>query len=112
MTPYMETTTLQVNITDIEVRHYLRELAWYHNGERIVPTEHLLISQENKTLTILNTTDEDSGTYEAMFEGLLVYPHNQYCEQVHVNLLRYYPILAPVVFKVNTKGIIIIITLS
>ena len=104
MTHHLETITLQVNITDIEVRHYLRELAWYHNGERLVPTEHMLISENNKTLTILNTTKEDRGVYEAMFEGLLVYPHNRYCEKLHVNLLRYHPILSPVVFQVGTKG--------
>ena len=104
MTHHLETITLQVNITDVEVRHYLRELAWYHNGERLVPTQNQLLSQDNKTLIILNTTDDDNGIYEAMFEGLLVYPHNQYCEQVHVNLLRHYPILKAVIFQVNTKG--------
>ena len=70
----------------------------------------MVFSQDNKTLTILNTTEEDSGVYEAMFEGLLVYPHNHYCEQVNVYLLRHYPILSPVVFQVGTKGMLMVLS--
>ena len=106
MTQNLETITLQVNTINVEVKDFLRELAWYHNGERVLPDTHQLLSQDNKTLTILNSTEDDSGVYEAMFEGFLVFPYNRYCEQLYVNLLRSYPLLAPVVFQVGTKGTI------
>ena len=106
---HMDTVILRVNTTNVNVKDFLRELAWYHNGVRIMPSDRLLLSQDNKTVTVLNITEDDIGVYKAVFEGLYVYPHNQYCEQLFVNLLRHYPLLAPVVFQVNVSGMYIML---
>jgi len=36
-------------------------LAWYHNGSKISPSNRLWISENETSLTILNTVDSDAG---------------------------------------------------
>jgi len=103
-----EVVTLQVNITSTTTftRDYLRLLTWYHNGVEIVPTSGgtISLSSDNTTLTIANTSASDAGVYHAEFAGLSLYPFNELCEMETLAILRHYPILFPIVFKVYVSG--------
>ena len=72
----------------------------------MIPNERIVLVDSNKTLTISNTTDDDSGVYEVKFTGLFIHPYSRNCEQDILALLRHYPIAIPVHFYVykNTPG--------
>ena len=69
----------------------------------MIPSERIVITEFNKTLTIFNTTDDDSGVYEVKFTGLLVHPYSKKCEQDVLALLRHYPIAIPAHFYLHTS---------
>ena len=96
--------TLQVGITNASIRYYFRALTWYHNGNKLTPGGRITLSSDNTTLTVINSTVEDSGVYEARFNGLLIHPYSRICEEAVLDLLRNYPVLKPAVFHVGTTG--------
>ena len=98
------TITLQVNTLNAINR--LLGLTWYHNGSKIVPHNdpRLILSNNNKTLTITNFTSSYSGIYKAQFDKLLVSPFDENCEDEVLSLTRSYPILKPAMFCVNTDS--------
>ena len=95
--------TLQANTSDHDVVNQLHELTWYHNGSKIVPGYdlRLILSSNNKTLTISNFTSRYDGIYKAQFDHLLITPFNEICESIVLSLMRNYPILKPAVFCIN-----------
>ena len=97
---------LQVGITPTAVTNYLRLLQWSHNGAEVVADGRISLSEDNTTLTIVNTSIADSGLYEAKFGGLLVHPYSRNCEQDVLDVLGQYPVLLPAEFHVysNTSG--------
>ena len=108
--------TLKVGITDVYVQYYLntyhnvslryffRALTWYHNGNKLTPGGRIILSIDNTTLTVINSTAADSGVYEARFDGLLIHPYSRSCEEAVLNLLRHYPVLKPAVFYVGATS--------
>ena len=98
-----EPVTLKVNITSTDIHYNFRALTWFHNGMEVIPSERIVITEFNKTLTIFNTTDDDSGVYEVKFTGLLVHPYSKKCEQDVLALLRHYPIAIPAHFYLHTS---------
>ena len=96
--------TLQVGITYTSIRYFFRALTWYHNGNKLTPGGRIILSSDNTTLTVINSTAADSGVYEARFDGLLIHPYSRSCEEAVLDLLRHYPILKPAVFYVGTTG--------
>ena len=103
-----ESVTLNINVasTPTDIHYNFRALTWFHDGVEVIPNERITIMDFNKTLTIFNATDDDSGVYEATFTGLFIHPYNEYCEQDILALLRYYPVAIPVHFYVyqNSPG--------
>ena len=95
--------TLQVNISNHIAVNQLLELTWYHNGSKILPRTdpRLILSSNNKTLTITNFSSSYSGIYKAQFNQLLVSPFDEQCKDEVLSLMRHYPILKPAVFCVN-----------
>ena len=111
-----DTIILRVNITPTATftRDYLRALTWYNNGIEIIPGSYhydyynhystISLSSDNTTLTITNSQPSDAGVYHVQFAGLRIYPYNKLCEEESLAILRYYPLLSPVVFNVYTNG--------
>ena len=62
--------TLQVNTSNHDILYELRELTWYHNGSKIVlgSDPRMILSNNNKTLTISNFTSRYTGMYKAQFD--------------------------------------------
>lgn len=99
-----ETLSLQIETLNIKITEYLLELTWYHNGAVIVPnSERVMLSYDNKTLTITNFTQFDTGMYKVQFNQLFVHPPNEDCKEQLISLLRSHPVLKPIVFCVNTE---------
>ena len=98
--------SLQVETLDIDIAKYLLELTWYHNGSVIVPDHdaRVTLSNNNKTLTITNFTQADTGMYKAQFNQLFVHSYNENCKEKLLSLLRNHPILMPAVFCVNMES--------
>ena len=63
-----------------------------------------IISTDNMSLTIMNISADDAGVYIAMYDGLLLYPHNKTCEKWLLRALRHYPVLQPVTFTLSVDG--------
>ena len=98
--------TLRVNVTETTTNTYLRELNWYHNGQKINPDSNTRfnLSSDNTSMTITSVTDEDGGEYLVQFDGLRLYPYDQVCERQTLSMLRQYPLLAPAVLFISTNG--------
>ena len=109
--------TLQVEITtnasiydytlyyrDVNIRYLFRALTWYHNGNKLTSNERITLSSDNTTLTVANSTVEDSGVYEVRFDGLLIHPYSRTCEEAVLNLLRHYPVFETAVFHLGTTS--------
>ena len=106
--------TLKAEITDVYVQYYLntypnvnlryyfRALTWYHNDNKLTPGGRILLSSDNTTLTVINSTVADSGVYEARFDGLLIHPYSRYCEEAVLDILRH--VLKPAIFYVGTTS--------
>ena len=95
---------LTVNIMNTVITDYLRELNWYHNGNKISNSSKYSITNDNKTLVINNITNENFGEYSVRFDGLRLYHYNKECEEKIVQILRSYPVLSPVTFTVTSNG--------
>ena len=93
-----EAVILNVGLTAVDIRYWLRALTWYHNGAEVIPNGRITLSNDNTTLTITNATEFDSGVYEVKFAGLLVHPYRKICEAEVTRVLQHYPLLRPVVF--------------
>ena len=104
--PEQKTITLQVNTSNHIVADLLLGLTWYYNSLKIVPGDDLslILSNNNRTLTISNYSSSYSGKYKAQFDQLFVYPYDKNCKDEVVSLVRHYPVLKPVVFCVNVDG--------
>ena len=97
--------TLQVNITFRSVNRYFGSLTWYQNGEPLQQDARKILSGDNTSLTITNTSEHDTGVYEVQFTDLLVSPPKiKDCENEMLSLLRQYPLFTPVIFYVHTEG--------
>ena len=99
-----QNVTLQVRITDNDIRYYFRALTWYHNGNKLAPNGRISLSNDNTTLTVVNSTLADGGLYEVRFDGLLIHPYSRTCEEAVLDLLRHYPVLKAAVFHVGTTS--------
>ena len=97
-----ENVTLKVGPTPSDASYYFRLLTWYHDGVELVDGGRIALSDFNTTITITDTSEDDSGVYEAKYDGLLVRPYSSNCEDDVIDLLRHYPLLKPVVFHVYT----------
>ena len=95
---------LTVSIIYTVILNYLRELNWYHNGNKIANFNKYSITNDNKTLVINNITDKDFGEYSVRFDGLRLYHYNKDCEQRILQVLRNYPLLRPLVFSLTSDG--------
>ena len=91
---------------NINVTRLLSELTWYHNGAVIVPDqdERIILSNDNKTLTVNNFTSADAGVYRAQFNRISVEPYNQSCNDKLIPLLRNYPIFAPAIYCIGVNS--------
>ena len=95
--------TLSVEVNPKRTAYNFRALTWFHNGVQITSDDRIVISESTETLSILNTTDADSGVYEVKFTGLLVRPYARKCEQDVLALLRHYPVAEAAVFHLYTN---------
>ena len=97
---------IQVEMLNINVTRLLSELTWYHNGAVIVPDqdERIILSNDNKTLTVNNFTSADAGVYRAQFSQISVEPYNQSCNDKLIPLLRNYPIFAPAIYCIGVNS--------
>ena len=98
-----ENVTLKVGLTPSPASYYFRLLTWYHDGVELVDGGRITLNDLNTTITMTDTSEDDSGIYEARYNGLLVRPYDRGCERDIIDLLRHYPLLKPVVFHVNTE---------
>ena len=89
---------------NVNLCYYLRALTWYHNGNKLAPGGRITLSNDNTTLTVINSTAADSGVYEARFDELLIHPYSRFCEEAVLDLLRHYPVLKPAVFYVGATS--------
>ena len=96
--------TLRVETTNIVITNYLRELNWYHNGNKISNSSKYSITNDNKTLVINNFANKDIGEYSVRFDGLRLYHYDKNCEQKILQVLKSYPVLRPVVFTLTSDG--------
>ena len=96
--------TLNVKVSSHDIQYDFRALTWFHNGVEFIPNERRVISKSNTSLSIFNTTEEDSGVYEVKFTGLLVHPYSRKCEQDILALLRHYPVAAAALFHLYTNS--------
>ena len=98
--------SLQVNISSHSIADLLLELTWYHNGSKILPRNdpRLILSSDNRTLTITNFASNYAGMYKAQFDQLFVSPFDEQCKVEVFSLMRHYPILKPALFCVNMEG--------
>jgi len=78
----------------------LYNLSWYYNDELISNSSDSLIMNEGTSLT----TTLQEGVYEAKFDRLALLPHDSYCEDNIVSIMRKYTLMKPVKFFVNTEG--------
>ena len=95
---------MTVNIISTIILNYLRELNWYHNGNKISNSSKYSITNDNKTLFINSITDKDFGEYSVSFDGLRLYHYDKDCEQKILQVLRSYPVLRPLVFSLTSDG--------
>ena len=93
-----------MNVINTVILNYLRELNWYHNGNKISNSSKYSITNDNKTLVINNITDKDFGEYSVRFDGLRLYHYDKDCEQKILQVLRSYPVLRPLVFSLTSDG--------
>ena len=80
------------------------DLSWYHNGVKIFPDSSHMFLQDNMTLTMSPANSMDVGIYEAVYDGISVYPFNQACETEVLRIVRLYPIMSPATFIVYSSG--------
>lgn len=88
----------------VNIHNFFRALTWYHNGNKLTSNERITLSSDNTTLTVANSTVEDSGVYEVRFDGLLIHPYSRTCEEAVLNLLRHYPVFKTAVFHLGTTS--------
>ena len=80
------------------------DLSWYHNGIKIFPDSRRMFLQDNMTLTVSPANSTDVGIYEAVYDGISVYPFNQACETEVLRIVRLFPIMSPATFIVYSSG--------
>ena len=99
-----EDVTLKVGHTPSSrfLSYYFRLLTWYHDGVELEDGGRIILSDFNTTITITATSEDDSGVYEAKYDGLLRRPYNKVCEAIAMDLFRNYPLLKPAVFHLYT----------
>ena len=97
-----ENVTLKVGLTPSDASYYFRLLTWYRDGVELVDGGRITLSDFNTTITITDTSENDSGVYEAKYNGLLIHPYDRICEGVVIDLLSHYPLLKPAVFHIYT----------
>ena len=99
-----EMIKLSVAPIEINVTKYLLGLTWYHNGSVVVPNDRILLSADNKSLSIATFSSADNGVYQVQYNQLFIYPHNEQCQNDLLSLFRHHPIFRPVIFCVNMKN--------
>ena len=67
----------------------------------MVPSDRIILSAGNKSLSIANSSTADNGVYRVQYNKLFVHPYNEHCQNEVLSLFRHYPILRPVIFCVN-----------
>ena len=103
------TITLQVtNTSATSSTEKLRELNWYRgdSNQPLTADSHKYeLKDDNMTLMIMNFSSADDGTYTARYNGLLLYPHDRFCEQQVLRALQRYPVLRPFAITLTADGI-------
>ncbi len=98
-----ENITLNVVVNPIsKVFYNFRTLTWFHNGNQLHHGERVAISEDHTELAIYDTSETDSGVYEARFTGLIIQPYSRSCEAGVLDLLAHYPVLKAAVFHLTT----------
>ena len=107
--PSGSTVTLGIYKTSaVEIAKHLRELNWYYrdsNQPLATDGRKYRLKNDNMSLVIMNFSSADVGTYTASYNGLLLYPHNKFCEQQVLRVLQRYPVLRPVTITLSANGI-------
>ena len=96
--------TLEVGIGDSNKRQYFRSLKWFVNSVEISSNVKYLISQDDRSLTINGTVEQDAGVYEVKFTELLRQGYEAKCKAEVLDLLSSYPIASPVTFQLVEQG--------
>ena len=96
--------TLEVGIGDSDKIQYFRSLKWFVNSVEISSNGKYLISQDDRSLTINGTVEQDAGVYEVKFTSFLSQGYKAGCEAEVLDLLSSYPIASPVTFQLVKQG--------
>ena len=104
--PGSDPVTLEVGIGDSDKIQYFRSLKWFVNSVEISSNGKYLISQDDRSLTINDTVEQDAGVYEVKFTGLLRKGYEEKCraDSEVLDLLSSYPIASPVTFQLVKQG--------
>ncbi len=98
-----ESITLNVVVNPIsKVFYNFRTLTWFRNGNQLHSGRRVSIREDHTELAIYDTSETDSGVYEARFTGLVIQPYSRSCEAGILDLLAHYPVLKAAVFHLTT----------
>ena len=103
-TPGSDPVTLEVGIGDSDKIQYFRSLKWFVNSVEISSNGKYLISQDDRSLTINGTVEQDAGVYEVKFTSFLRRGYEAKCKAEVLDLLSSYPIASPVTFQLVKQG--------
>ena len=81
---------------------------WFYNNTVICVgscSSHYILSHDSKTLTIVNASAADVGSYEARVTSYDFYGYDdKLCDRVTNELLEYHAVFAPVTYTLSYKS--------
>ena len=100
--------TLEVGIVHDNVSVFIQSIGWFYNDSPICVcscSSHYILSNDSKSLTIVNASAVNVGTYEARATGYIIQGYsNELCDKARNELLEYYAAFAPVTYTLSYKG--------
>ena len=103
-----DNVTLKFDIIEDYASEYIQNFGWFYNNTPICVcscSSHYVLSNDSKSLTIVNASAADVGIYEARVTSYQIYGYsNQKCDKVINELLEYQVAVAPVTYILSYKS--------
>ena len=103
-----DNVTVKVDIIDDHVSEMIQSIGWFYNNTPIRAcscSSHYILSNDSKSLTIVNASAADVGLYEARVTSYQINGYNnELCDKVMNTVLEYHAAFAPVTYTLHYKS--------